>query len=255
MRELVVYGLGELGQLYGAGALRAGFRVTPITRQTDPAQVLPTLSGEVPILVAVGETALDDVLERLAPAHGGSLVLLQNELFPSRWQRFGVTPTVLVPWLVKKRGLPLAVARPTAVYGRFARLVGELHEALALPLEPLREERALHGALVAKYAFIVTINALGLLRDRTLALWLQEDPVRVRALAEEAAAVGARLCQSELDLAGCARTVEEAMRALGPMSARGRSAEERVIRALGHADRFGLAVPELARTLAQARGT
>lgn len=247
MRDLVVYGLGELGQLYGAAALRAGFRVTPITRASDPTQVLGALSPDVPILVAVGEGALDGVLANLASAHAGSVILLQNELFPSQWRRHGIAPTVFVPWFLKKRGVPLLVARPTPVYGRHAALVHTLHEGLRIPAATLASEQALHQALVDKYAFILTSNVLGLLRDRTLALWLQEDPLRVRALAAEAAELGARLCESDVDRTETVRVVEEGMRALGAMSARGRTAGERLARALEHARRLDLTVPELTR--------
>jgi hypothetical protein len=247
MRNFVVYGLGELGQLYGAAALRAGMRVTPITRASDPHAVLDGLPSDVPILLAVGESALDGALATLGRARGEATILLQNELFPSAYRKHDVTPTVLVPWLLKKRGTPLMVARVSPVFGPQAALVEELHRALLLPCETLRSERALYQALVEKYAFILTINALGSLRDRTLQLWLQEDPFLVRALARETAALGAVLCESTVDLAGCERAVEEAMRALGTIAARGRSAEARVKRALEHGERLGIALPELTR--------
>lgn len=249
MRNFVVYGLGELGQLYGAAALRAGYRVTPITRASDPRRVLEALPIDVPVLVAVGEEELDGVLELLGKERGSSAILLQNELFPSAWRRHDAEPTVLVPWLLKKRGTKLMVARPSPVYGRHAELVGELHRALEVPLVALSHEHALHQALVEKYAFILTINALGLQRDRTLALWLQEDPQRVQALAHETAQLGAVLCESEIDLSACERAVAAGMRALGNISARGRSAEARVLRALEHGNRIGLELPELASTL------
>jgi len=252
MRELVVYGLGELGQLYGAAALRAGLRVTPITRTSDPRAVLHALAPDVPILVAVGEAALDPVLESIPSARRDAVILLQNELFPPAWRRHGVTPTVFVPWLLKKRGTALLVARPTPVYGPHAALVRTLHEVLGLPATTLDTEPQLHQALVEKYAFILAINALGVLRDRTLALWLQEDPVRVQALASEAAALGAALCESAIDRARAAVVVEEGMRALGTMSARGRTASERLARALAHAQRLGIATPELARAAREA---
>jgi hypothetical protein len=248
MRNLVVYGLGELGQLYGAAALRAGYRVTPITRHSDPHAVLDQLAPDVPIVVAVAEGALEEALSVLGKARGDSAILLQNELFPSLWRRHDVTPTVLVPWLLKKRGTPLLVARPTPVFGAHAELVATLHRALELSFEVLPHEHALYQALVEKYAFIVTVNALGLLRDRTLGMWLQEDPERVSALARETAQLGAVLCETEVDLALCERAVIEGMRALHTIAARGRSAESRVLRALEQGRRIGLALPELAST-------
>jgi hypothetical protein len=251
MRDLVVYGLGELGQLYGSAALRAGFRVTPITRSSDPAAVLAALPAQTPIVVAVGERDLDPVLDLLGPRLAQA-ILLQNELFPSSWLARGVTPTVLVPWLLKKKGSALTIARPSAVFGAQAELVHTLHDALGIPTDVLADEQALKQALVEKYAFVLTINALGLLRDRTLATWLQEDPLRVRALADEAASLGAKLCTAEVDLARCAQAVAAGMRALGTMSARGRSADARVARALEQAAQLGLEVPALRASRAAA---
>ncbi|MET0287197.1 MAG: hypothetical protein ABW352_22120 [Polyangiales bacterium] len=240
MRDLIVYGLGQLGQLYGSAALRAGYRVTPITRAIAPEAVLTSLPEQTPVLIAVGEEALPTALRELG-AHPA--ILLQNELFPSLWQ--GLTPTVMVPWLLKKSGAPLTVPRPTQVYGPHAELVEALHAALAIPCERLASAKALEQALVDKYAFILTINALGLARDRTLSTWLSEDPLRVRALADEAGALGERLCGASVDRVRSTQAVLEGMRALGSMSARGRTARSRVDRALQNAERLGVAVPAL----------
>ncbi|HEX5659482.1 MAG TPA: hypothetical protein VFX59_19940 [Polyangiales bacterium] len=242
MRDIVVYGLGQLGQLFGSAALRAGLRVTPITRSVDPQTVLTSVPAETPVIVAVGEDALAGVLAQLGAR---PVILLQNELFPAAWQGHPTTPTVMVPWLLKKQSAPLTVPRPTQVFGAQAELVGALHAALSIACEPLPNEAALHQALVDKYAFIVTINALGLLRDRTLAVWLAEDPLRVRALAEEAATLGERLCAASIDRERSVQAVLEGMRGLGSMSARGRTARSRIDRAWNHAERLGVSVPEL----------
>lgn len=244
MRDIVVFGLGQLGQLLAGGALRAGLRVTPITRSSAPGDVLAPLAIETPVLVAVGEDALAPALEALGP-RGEWAILLQNELFPSSWQACGHTPTVMVPWLLKKPSAPLTVPRPTQVYGRQVELVAAIHEALAIPCERLADEASLRQALVDKYAFIATINALGLLRDRTLAIWLAEDPLRVRALALDAATLGERLCGETVDRAQSVEAVLTGMRALGGMSARGRSARTRVERAQANALQLGLELPAL----------
>lgn len=245
MRELVIYGLGELGQLYGAAALRSGLRVMPITRAMSAQDTLQAVPLDVPVLIAVGEDSLAEALSALELQRERPTILLQNELFPSQWERHGGVPTVLVPWLLKKRGLPLSVARVTPVWGRHAELICELHRALDAPVIALASEHALHQALVEKYAFILTINALGLVRDRTLGHWLQEDPRRVEALALETARLGALLCAAEVDLAACSRATNEAMAALRAIGARGRSAQARVQRALAHGARLGMPLPEL----------
>ena len=264
MRDLIVMGIGELGSLYANAALKRGLRVTPVIRNQHPASVLAGTPVETPILVAVGEADLDAALRSLPAERLASSILLQNELFPSHWSRFTrSTPTVMVPWLLKKKGEPLLVARSTPVYGRHAPLMVELHGALGFAAEELPDEGALRQAIVDKYAFILTVNALGLLEDLSLGEWSNKDPAQVEALAREAALLGARLVSvpgngdppeqppanevARIDVDASIAQVQLGMRAMAAMRARGRTAKARVERALQNAVRFGLATPALAR--------
>jgi hypothetical protein len=247
MRDLAIIGLGELGQLFGAAALRAGIRVTPVTRGMSSAERLRELEHHTPVLVAVGEADLEAVLEQLPSERKGSLILLQNELFPAQWERHDSSPTVLVPWMLKKKGQPLLVARSTPVFGQYSELVRELHRAAGLSAETLPTRAALLTAIVEKYAFILTVNALGLLRDTTLGVWLVADPALIAELSREAAQLGGRLCGAEQDESAVAEVVAKGMHALSGMRARGRTAQERVDRALGLASQFGLSAPALRR--------
>jgi hypothetical protein len=247
MRELVVIGLGELGQLLGGLALRAQLRVTPITRGMSIPSTLREVQAGTPILVAVGEDALDEVLAALPEERKNAAILLQNGLFSAQWKAHRINPTVMIPWLLKKRGQPLLVARSTPVYGLYAELVCDLHRAGGLETEVLTSASQLAQALVDKYAFILTVNALGLLRDITLGEWLATDSLTIEALAKEAASLGARLCESEIDLARSVAEVLGAGHALAAMRARGRTAQARVLRALEQARAFGLPLPELAK--------
>lgn len=250
MRDLAIIGLGELGKLFGAGALRAGVRVTPITRGSDPRALDTFVTPDTPILVAVGEDALSGLLAALPGPLRKRLVLLQNELFPSIYRAHGLAPSVLVPWLLQKRGQPTTVARPSPIYGREADLFAEIFAALALPCVKLTREAELAQALVDKYTFILTINALGLSRDRTLGSWLEEDPAQVWDMCSEAARLGEALVEAPIDAQAARAATEEAMIALAQMPARGRSAEERVRRAHVHAARLGLRLPRLERLAA-----
>jgi hypothetical protein len=245
MRDIVVIGLGELGQFYGGLALRAQLRVTPITRGMSIPQTLNEVQASTPIVVAVAEDALDDVLSALPDARKNEVILLQNGLFPAQWKAHGITPTVMIPWLLKKRGQPLLVARSTPVHGLYAELVCALHRAGDLQAEVLVSEAQLAQALVDKYAFILTVNALGLLRDVTLGEWLATDRLQIEALAHEAAGLGARLCEAEIDVARSVAEVLRAARALATMRARGRTAKTRVVCALAQARAYGLALPAL----------
>ncbi len=264
MRDLIVVGIGELGSLYANAALKRGLRVTPVTRAQHPAAALADAPTDAPVLVAVAEADLEAALESLPAERRASLILLQNELFPSQWSRFTPsTPTVMIPWLLKKKGEPLLVARSTPVFGRHAELVVELHDALGFRAETLPDEAALRQAIVDKYAFILTVNALGLLQDLSLGAWSNKDPAQVDALAREAARLGAKLVSvradgdapeqervARIDVDASIAQVQLGMRAMSAMRARGRTAKGRLERALGNAARFGLATPALARAAA-----
>jgi hypothetical protein len=245
MRDFCVWGVGELGRWLGGAALRVGLRVTPLTRQSEPRETLAALPAETPILIAVGEDALEGVLAAIPHERAHDVLLLQNELFPGTWRAHGVEPTVLVPWLLKKRGEPELVGRPSRLFGKHAALFAALHEVLGVPHVRVDEATALHQAIVDKYAFILAINTLGLLKDRTLGGWLREDPRRVAALVHEAAQIGAARCEAVIDATASGEAALEAMRAMANIAARGRTARVRFERALRIARERGLSVPEL----------
>lgn len=260
MHDLIVMGLGELGQLYASAALKSGMRVTPVTRAMQPDSALQEAPRGTPVLVAVGEADLDTALASLARDRLDCIILLQNELFPAHWRRFTQQATVMVPWLLKKKGEPLLVARSTPVFGRHAELVCQLHHALGFGAERLANETALQQAIVDKYAFILAVNALGLLEDITLGEWLEREQAgasdgtqhTLDSLAREAAALGVRLATegttsraTDLDIESSIAQVRAGMAAMAGMRAKGRTAKDRVRRAIAHAQRFGLATPRL----------
>lgn len=247
MRDLVIYGVGELGKLLATAALRRGIRVTPITRSQQADAVLGQIAPGTPLLVSVGEDDLPAVLAALPSAHRSQVILLQNELFPELWQRHGLTPSVLVPWVLQKRGMPTQIARTSPLFGPDRALLIELLDALAIPYQPLQDEAALAQALVDKYVFILSINALGLAVDRTLGGWLQEDLAQVWDMFSEASQLGERLVGRPIDHGKAHAAAEEGMRALHQVPARGRTAAQRVRRALAQAQQHGLSLPRLAK--------
>lgn len=251
--DLVVYGVGQLGQLFAGGALRLGLRAVPIARDTDRSAVFASVPPHTPILLSVPEDALEGAVRDVPAERHSDVLLVQNELFPQRWRALGLdAPTVLVVWLSKKKARPVEVARPTFAYGRHARLAARIHDELELPARVLDEEEELHQELVSKFAFILTINALGVVENLPLGQWLAKDRARVLALVDEArllgeAHLGATVAAEYTELA-----VLEAMAALKDYPAKGRTAEARVVRAARDAAAFGLHLPavlEISRTL------
>lgn len=246
MSDFVVYGLGELGRFYAGGALRAGYRVTPIRRGDDPAQVVASLPAGTPIVVAVGEADLAQAMAALPRPRLRDTVLLQNELFPADWQQLGVEqPTIAVPWLLCKRGMPLVVARPTPLFGPHAECMAAVHEALQVAHDVLPGARELAAAVVAKYAFILTINSLGLLDNCSVGQWIERDASRVAEVTREAVAVGQAVLGEELDAASVSAEVEAGFRGFPNLPSRGRTAPARLARALQLASAQDVAVPAL----------
>ncbi len=253
MQELAIVGLGELGKLFGSAALAAGFRVTPLLRSVPVAATVEALPEHTPLLIAVSEPSLPEVFAALPGNRRGDAILLQNELFPSFWANESEPPTVMIPWLLKKKGNPQIVIRGTPVFGRHTTTVNALHEALGIPCTPLEDASALAKELVYKYAFILTINALGVWRDRTLGRWLDEEPVRVRDLANEFTRLGALLANTQVDEHVAVQLTLAGMHAMATVSARGRSAAVRVARAQQNAKTLGLTLPLLELVAAEAK--
>lgn len=252
MNDVIVYGLGELGRLLAGGALRCGYRVLPITRQTNPQSVLDSADATAAIVVAVGESELPDVLTSLPGAARDRVVLLQNELFPDIWLSAGASaPTVMVPWLLQKASLPQIQMQPTPVYGRYADLLAEIHQALGLGAHKLSSEPALEDALAAKYALIVCINALGSIENRTMGQWLHQAPSVVAALTTDATQVAyarfGRAGEAEDHVGLVLQQVRQAMKTLSSIPSAGRTAKLRVERALSLARRFDVETPALSR--------
>jgi hypothetical protein len=239
-RQLVVCGLGQLGQLFGAAALAADVQVTPLLRRSDRA-VLDDIPEDTPVLLTVGERDLGSSVASLPASRRSHLILVQNELFPSVWRDAGATePTVAIVWISKKKGRPVEVGGPTRVFGRYAEDVRAWHDALDLPCEVLADERALGAALVSKYAFILTINALGVVENFSLGEWLERDESRVRGLIADATSLGRAHLGDDVDEDAVTRDVLAGMKALAHYPAKGRTAAARVERAKADAARFSL---------------
>lgn len=248
MRDIVIYGLGELGRLFAGGAARAGMRVTPIVRGATPQAALGTVAPGSAIVVAVGEADLAAAVSAIPAARLGDVVLIQNELFPAVWRDLGLaTPTVMVPWILKKKGLPVRIVQPTPVHGPHAQVVAAVHAGLELPATILPNEDALADALVAKYTFILVVNALGALENRAMGTWLADAPHAVRALAADAVALGAARLGTERApaLEDIVLEVERGMTVLADIPAAGRTARARVDGALAWGRKLGVALPAL----------
>lgn len=245
-RELLIFGVGQLGQLYAAGALRLGVRVWPLTRQMDAERTLAQFPEGEPILLAVAEASFGATLSEIPQSRRQDVVLVQNELFPTQLTEWGLDQaTILTVWLSKKKGRPIELARTSSAFGPHAALFHQIHQALDVPSVVLDTRAELHADIAAKFTFILTINALGLVENLSLGQWLEKDPAQVSRLIDEARALAQAHLQAQVDAAETRHRVMEAMEGLRDYPAKGRSAQARLKKALSDAERFALELPAL----------
>ena len=121
------------------------------------------------------------------------MVLIQNELLPRDWQRYGFDePTVISVWFEKKKGMDYNPLLPSPMYGPMAGFIGESLEMIDIPCRVLDAEDELVFELVLKNVFVFTINIAGLVleegtttsmlweKDRQLALDVSNDVIDIQ---------------------------------------------------------------------------
>jgi hypothetical protein len=245
--RVLLVGPGQLGRVLAGGLVACGVSVD-VVRRGEP--IAPTGAHDL-VLVAVGEKDLDAVLGALPASHRDRVALLQNELVPASWRAHGIVePTVLVVWFEKKAGRATQVVRTTPIAGPHAGLFVRAMAAMDLPAEAVAEH-ALVAELVVKNLYIVGANALGLrFGGTTGALATEHRDEAAGVLREILAIERTRLSAEDAggldDDALLARTFEAFL--ADPLHGTvGRTAQERLARALARGRAAGLATPALAQ--------
>lgn len=242
----IVVGMGELGAAFGRGLLKSGRPVFPVLRGMTLAHWLDRGVDPKLIVLAVGETALDGVLQQVPRSLGERLVLVQNELVPSAWTSHGFEPTVIVVWFEKKRGTPVKIVLPSVVAGPRAELVSGVLDVLEIPSRRV-EAQALPFELVAKNLYILTTNIAGLeTRSTVQDLWEHHRETAL-GVAAEVLSLQERLIGHGLDRERLLAEFARAVAADPEHACTGRSAPARLERALLHAGRLGVDTPVLRR--------
>jgi len=253
---VVIVGIGELGGVFARGLLRLGHPIVPVTREQRIADSLAANPEAELVLVTVGEKELDAVLAEIPEPFRDRVGLVQNELLPQTWQARDVrAPTVYVVWFEKKPGRDVHVVQPSVAFGRSAELLVRALAELGIPARAASGDQGeLLLELVNKNLYILTTNLAGLVTGGTVSdLWQKHQPL-AREVASEVLDLQERLAHQELERHVLLERLEQAIAADPEHPCTGRSAEERLARALRHADREGLAVPRLRAIAASLRG-
>jgi hypothetical protein len=242
---IVIVGMGQLGGVFARGFLSIGHPVYPILRSTQLIEAIKEYPEPVLLLLAVGKKDLHPLLSEM-PAHLHDRVgLLQNELLPRDWEKFRIHPTVSVVWFEKKHRRPVSPLIPTPIYGPHSNLVAEALKSLEIPIRILDDKQELLYQLVLKNIHILTTNIAGLVGADTLGGLLHHHPKLVRAVFLDVFEIQEKSINKKLDPEQLWKDMQEIFKAHPEHGSRGRSASERLQRALGQADDYGLSVPQL----------
>jgi hypothetical protein len=245
--NVVVIGLGQLGRVFAGGLLRVGCSVVPVNRGDDMAALAQVHPAPEMVLVAVGEHDLHAVLGALPAIWKTRVALIQNELLPRDWLTHGlVDPTVISVWFEKKKGIDAKPLIASPVAGPGAALLCRALTAIELPCREVSLGDALQFELVRKNVYILTTNIAGLKTGGTVAeLWAQHESF-ARQVANEVMDIQDALTGGvQHDRAALVAGMLEAFDGGPQHGCTGRSAPARLVRAIKHADEFGLAVPTL----------
>ncbi len=250
---VVVIGIGEMGSVFARGLLRTGHPVHPVTRDSDMQALARDLPEPALVLVAVGEAALQPVLEAIPEAWRDRLALLQNELLPADYAALP-DPTVISVWFEKKKGQDVRVLIPSPVHGPRAGLLIDALGSLEIPAREVPDEGGMLFELVLKNLYILTTNIAGLRSGGTVdELWRHHQPL-ARAVAADVIDLQEALTGQRFDREALIEGMLEAFDGDPQHRCMGRSAPARLERAIAHADRLELAVPTLREIAAERAG-
>lgn len=245
-RPVVLIGVGEMGGVFARGILRMGYPVFPVTRVMDISGLSDEIENPEMVLVAVGENDLQAVLQELPNAWRDRVCMLQNELLPRDWAGHSLDrPTVISVWFEKKKGMDYKVLIPSPVYGPKAVLIEQSLGALDIPVKVLSDQTELLNELVLKNVYILTTNICGLVtRGNVLDLWNHHNDL-AREVANEVMDIQDHLTGVECDRESMVDGFLNAIDGDPEHMCMGRSAPQRLARALTIADEAGLAVPKM----------
>ncbi|MDX2504500.1 MAG: hypothetical protein QNL62_08495 [Gammaproteobacteria bacterium] len=261
-KAIIVIGIGEMSGVFTRGLLRAGYPLIPVTRDMDINEVARQVEDPEMVLVAVGESDLDPLLEQIPLQWKNKVALLQNELLPRDWQRHQlVNPTVISVWFEKKKGQDFKVLVSSPIMGPKAEIIKTALAQIGIPSWIVKNDSEMLFELVRKNLYILTTNIAGMEVGgdvnslwnihRELALKVFDDVLTIQNhLTRQKHQLKHELKQELEQEQDRERLIEAMVEAINGDLAHqcmGRSAPARLARALDYAKENHLQVKELER--------
>lgn len=246
-KSVVVIGLGEIGSVFARGFLRSGFTVHPVIRGVKMQTVADEITSPELVVVAVGETDLHEQLSNIPDNWKDRLVLLQNELLPSDWGKYALKPTVISVWFEKKKGQDSKVIIPSPIYGQHAQFVVDALASIDIATVVVADELALLNELVLKNIYILTTNIAGLEVGGNVGQLWEEHADVANAVASDVIRLQEILTGKALDKQALIDGMVNAFNGDKEHMCMGRSASDRLQRALVLAEKHNLLLPTLER--------
>ncbi|MCS5586791.1 MAG: hypothetical protein NZ702_04715 [Gammaproteobacteria bacterium] len=245
-KPIVVLGIGELGSVFARAFLKNNHPVYPITRATDVDELKTSIDPEL-VLVCTAEGDLQSALSSIPDEWKDRVAMMQNELLPRDWESHNfIDPTVISVWFEKKKGMDSKVLISSPAHGPKAQVLVDSLVFIDIPAHAV-DNNALLFELVLKNLYILTTNIAGLaiepganvddLRNNHLSL--------MRDVSKDVLILQAQLTGQSFNKDQIEQGMIKAFEGDLAHGCMGRSAPERLDRALELANKFNLTVPTL----------
>jgi len=245
-KPIVILGVGELGSVFARAFLKNNYPVYPITRATDIDELKASIDPEL-ILVCTAEGDLQSALYSIPVEWKDRVAMMQNELLPRDWEKHDfIDPTVISVWFEKKKGMDSKVLISSPAHGPKAQVLVDSLVFIDIPAHAV-DNNALLFELVLKNLYILTTNIAGLaiepganvddLRNNHLSL--------MRDVSKDVLILQAQLTEQSFNKDQIEQGMIKAFEGDLAHGCMGRSAPERLDRALELANEFNLTVPTL----------
>lgn len=246
-QAVVIIGQGEMGGVFARGFLKAGYPVYPVRREDDIEQIARSIDQPALVLLAVAEKDFAATLQQVPGQWLDKLALLQNELLPADWQDRVDRPTVISVWFEKKPGQDFKVLVPSPAQGPHAGILNEALSCLDIPVKQIEAEDDMLFELVRKNLYILTTNICGLETGGNVSDLWNHHSILMNKVFDDVLEIQQHLTGRSFNRDHLLNAVLEAFDGDPEHKCMGRSAPQRLQRALNIAHTNHLNTPELER--------